>query len=1239
MLLSASATRDSARAPLDRERWIVLKFGGTSVSRRERWDTIGRLARERAETGNARVLVVVSALSGVTNALQAIADGATDAAAGVAALQTRHRQFAAELGLDADFVLGPRLAALQALASDPRATKRTLDWQADVLAQGELLSSTLGAAYLGAQEPDLGWCDARDWLDAIALPNQNDWSTRLSVSCRPDGDRDQRARFARQPTRLLITQGFIARHPDGGSAILGRGGSDTSAAYFGALLGAERVEIWTDVPGMFSANPREVPDARLLTRLDYAEAQEIATTGARVLHPRSIAPCRDAGVPIAILDTGRPDLPGTRIDGSVATVPGVKAISSRRGIVLVAMESIGMWQQVGFLADVFERFKRHGLSVDLIGSSETNVTVSLDPSENLVSSNVLEALSADLAEVCRVKVIAPCAAITLVGRGMRSLLHRLSDIWAAFGRERVHLISQSSNDLNLTFVVDEADAEGLIPQLHAALIRSGAMPVQDTGVFGPSWREITHGRPQLRERWWAAAREPLLQCAQAGTPRYVYDLATVRERARMLAATPAIDRCFYAVKANAHPAILRAIVVEGFGLECVSQGELDRVFETLPELPPQCVLFTPSFAPRCEYEAAFARGVTVTLDNIEALQRWPEVFRGRTLWLRLDLGHGEGHHEKVRTGGVAAKFGLPIARFDAFLAQAHRLDIHINGLHAHLGSGIDDPRHWRGVYAKLAGLADNVGTIESIDIGGGLPVAYTPDAQDFDLQTWRAGLDEIKAAYPRYGLVIEPGRYLVAESGVLLLTVTQVIEKDGVRRVGGDGGMNALMRPTMYDAYHGIHNLSRLDDDDTAVADVVGPICESSDVLGRSRPLPKATAEGDVLLVADTGAYGMAMANTYNLRALPAEDIIEQGGSALLQDVYVNGLGEFAYRNGLDLHGKIRFPSAAKAPVAPALGLQSHALVAIGGGKDSLVSIEALRSAGIGQMVAWIGGSQLIAACAARTGLPTLNIGRQLAPQLFDYNRQGAWNGHIPVTAVNSAILAFVAVLRGVDQVVFSNEHSASYGSLIVGEDGSSTREVNHQWSKGWAFERAFGEHLQRHVAADLQYYSLLRPLSELAVARQFARSDRYDAYFSSCNRNFHILGERPVNRWCGVCPKCHFVFLALAPFMPKPRLTAILGRNLLDDPAQTAGYDALLEYREHKPFECVGEGRESRAAMAALAQRPEWREDALVERFAREIRPQLDAGELALAPLLEPGATQRIPPALWNQLRAHFAA
>jgi hypothetical protein len=380
---------------------------------------------------------------------------------------------------------------------------------------------------------------------------------------------------------------------------------------------------------------------------------------------------------------------------------------------------------------------------------------------------------------------------------------------------------------------------------------------------------------------------------------------------------------------------------------------------------------------------------------------------------------------------------------------------------------------------------------------------------------------------------------------------------------------------------------------------------------------------------------------SYYKAAVPKEIRIETYSidadtAALLESVYLNGLGEFAYRNGLNLRGRIRFPVGATqvATIAPTLGLPEHALVAIGGGKDSLVSIEALRGVDIAQTVTWIGGSQLIKSCAERTGLPTLNLGRQLAPQLFEYNRQGAWNGHIPVTAVNSAIMVFAAILTGANQVVFSNERSASYGSLIEG-----TGEVNHQWSKGWAFERDFGDYVHARIAADLHYYSLLRPLSELAVARQFAKTDHYDAHFSSCNRNFHILGERPVNRWCGVCPKCHFVFLALAPFMPKPRLVGIFGRNLLDDPAQTAGYDALLEFQDHKPFECVGEGKESRAAMAALAERPEWREDDIVERFAREIRPQLDAMELDVDALMAIDDEHRVPAAIWERLRARFAA
>ncbi|MBP6596649.1 MAG: bifunctional aspartate kinase/diaminopimelate decarboxylase [Arenimonas sp.] len=865
-------------AAIDASDWIVLKFGGTSVSRRTRWDTIGALMRQRVERESARVLVVVSALSGVTNELQALCEGHADGAASaarVAALIQRHEAFCAQLGLDAGAVLAARVAALHALVADPRRAGADLAWQAEVLAQGELLSSTLGVAYLQAQGLDVGWVDSRDWLQARPLPNQTAWSRRLSASCDYAGDAGLRRRFDAAGPALRIAQGFIARAPDGGTSILGRGGSDTSAAYFGALLGARRVEIWTDVPGMFSANPRAVPDARLLSRLDYEEAQEIATTGAKVLHPRCIHPCREARVPIWIRDTERPEMPGTVIDSSAQTVPGVKAISSRRGIVLVSMETIGMWQQVGFLSDVFERFKAHGLSIDLIGSSEANVTVSLDPSDNLVNTNVLDALCADLAQVCRVKVIAPCAAITLVGRGMRSLLHKLSDVWAEFGRERVHLISQSSNDLNLTFVVDEGIAEGMLPRLHALLAQSGAMPVNETAVFGPSWRRIGRPAGSRPAPWWQRDRARLQAQARAGTPAYVYHLPTVRARARELAGISAVDRRFFALKANPHPRILQVLESEGYGFECVSLGELQHLLRTLPGLAPDRVLFTPSFAPRDEYAAALALGVHVTVDSSTPLLAWPALFAGRDLVLRVDPGFGQGHHEKVRTGGKAAKFGLAAEALPEFLAAARSAGARVGGLHAHIGSGIHDAQHWHTVYAQLAALAEGIGTVGFIDVGGGLGVAYDPDSEPFDMAAYGAALAEVKAAYPQYALWVEPGRYLVAEAGALLLRVTQVTRKQGVRRVGADGGMNTLMRPALYDAWHEIVNLDRLDDAPGEPSDVVGPICETSDVLGRQRRLPDATAEGDVLLVGHAGAYGAVMANRYNLRELPREEALD----------------------------------------------------------------------------------------------------------------------------------------------------------------------------------------------------------------------------------------------------------------------------------------------------------------------------------------------------------------------------
>jgi len=853
--------------------YVVLKFGGTSVASAERWRQIAELAAARHAEG-LRPLIVVSALAGVTNLLLRITEPDTDrvAAADIAAdIGQRHRALAATLGIDWPAASEAWLSRLDQLLADPRAAQRELPWQAELLAVGELLSSSLGAAWLNHCGLATGWLDSREWLSALSPAHASEWSRWLSVNC---ATRAQPARVEGigQEQQCLIAPGFIAGDLEGRTVLLGRGGSDTSAACFGALFAAARVEIWTDVAGMFSADPRAVPNARLLACLDFEEATEIATTGAKVLHPRALAPLREAGVPMWIKDTARPELAGTVISARGAeAAASVKALSMRRGITLIAMESVGMWQQVGFLADVFAEFKRHGLSVDLIGSAETNVTVSLDPTENLVNSNVLEALCGDLSLVCRVKVIGPCAAITLVGRGMRGMLPRLSGVWAEFGALPVHLISQSANDLNLTFVVDEARAEGLIERLHEGLIASQALRVDDQRVFGPSFRRLYQEASQTAApEWWRQRRQELLDLAAERTPRYVYERATICDRARELRAIGAVDRWFYAIKANAHPGLLRLIVEQGFGLECVSIGELEQARAVAADA---ALLYTSNFAPAAELATVAASDAFLTLDNGELLEQHGALFRGRELLLRIDPGYGRGHHDKVKTGGANSKFGIALADLPAALRAAERAGARVIGLHAHAGSGILSVAHFREVYAELAALADTLPGIAILNIGGGLGVPNRADDEPLDLAALALALAEVKAAYPHYALWMEPGRFLVAEAGVLLARVTQNKRKGTVHFLGVDAGMHNLLRPALYDAWHPIVNLSRLDQQAAGSVQVVGPICESGDVLGLDRAMP-ASAAGDVVLIGQAGAYGAVMASHYNRRAAADEVLL-----------------------------------------------------------------------------------------------------------------------------------------------------------------------------------------------------------------------------------------------------------------------------------------------------------------------------------------------------------------------------
>ncbi len=349
---------------------------------------------------------------------------------------------------------------------------------------------------------------------------------------------------------------------------------------------------------------------------------------------------------------------------------------------------------------------------------------------------------------------------------------------------------------------------------------------------------------------------------------------------------------------------------------------------------------------------------------------------------------------------------------------------------------------------------------------------------------------------------------------------------------------------------------------------------------------------------------------------------LHAGLARFMEQVWADGLAEFAFCNQLDLRDHIHFPVSIsrQEPVVhvPALALPPRALVAMGGGKDSLVSLEGLRAADIALQPVTVGPSSLIGDTVVAAGLSLLRIERSLAPGLLAMNRAGAWNGHVPVTAINSAILTLAAVLYGYRWVVFSNERSAEEATRTTA-DG---RPVNHQYSKTLAFEQAFADTVRAQVAPDLQVFSTLRRLREPEVTRRFAALTQYHAVFSSCNRNFHREGSRIDGRWCGDCPKCRFTTLALAPWLPRAQVVAILGADLLDEPEQEAGFRALCELQADKPFECVGTVQESRALLSALRDHEDWRDALLVQKLA----PLVPAQTPALETLLVPGGPHAIP-------------
>jgi len=453
---------------------IVCKFGGTSVGDAE---AIARTAAIIASRRERQPVVVVSALGGATNTLIQIAEQAAKgqligAIRAVEALRDRHLKQTETLLRDdatasADIsgelsAMFDELAALaEALKTLGDLTPRSLDAIASL---GEQLSSVLVVAAFRAHGLPAEHVDARQVMITDAQ------YTRAEPQ--PDAITEAAQRLIMPMVRagsIPVMGGFIgSAQGTGVTTTLGRGGSDYSASLVGAALQAEAIEIWTDVDGMLTADPRVVPDARLIERIGFDEASELAAFGAKVLHPNTIAPAVMRGIPVWVLNSARPEGTGTLITFDSPRRP-VTAIAGKSGVTLLKVRSPRMLLTEGFMRTLFEVFERHHTSVDVVATSEVSVSVTIDDASRL------EALVIDLRSLGDVTMERNRGIVSIVGNGLSDGGSAMATALSAIGELRVHMLSLSSSGINLTVVVDGEQVNPAMQRLHRAFFSAAVV--------------------------------------------------------------------------------------------------------------------------------------------------------------------------------------------------------------------------------------------------------------------------------------------------------------------------------------------------------------------------------------------------------------------------------------------------------------------------------------------------------------------------------------------------------------------------------------------------------------------------------------------------------------------------------------------------------------------------------------------------------------------------------------------
>lgn len=446
---------------------IIMKFGGTSVQDAAAISRVIEIVRDRLER---QPVVVVSALAKVTDLLYKICDNAaarnTEAALEhIVTLRKRHLGLAEELLSGTEF-LDEAYTRTEGLCQELEAfvhavcvvgdlTPRS---RARIISRGEVLSSTIICYAMNARGIRTNLVDAKKLIitDRNYLEGEPD---KEAICAAAPGVIEQ----AYRNVEAVITQGFVSSTADGDTTVLGRGGSDYTASLLGMALHAEEVQIWTDVDGVMTADPRVVENPVSLREIAFEEAAEMAHFGAKVLHPMTIEPAVRLGIPIYVLDSTHPDRKGTGIFGAERIPDGIKSVSSKENIQVINIFSTKMMGTSGFLARVFTVFSAHKIAVDMISTSEANISVTVDGSADV------SALVKELSEFAEVTVDRDKAQISVIGKNLHAETDQLGALSKALGNHGIYMISQGATFINLSVVVDRDICRETVRKIHQQL--------------------------------------------------------------------------------------------------------------------------------------------------------------------------------------------------------------------------------------------------------------------------------------------------------------------------------------------------------------------------------------------------------------------------------------------------------------------------------------------------------------------------------------------------------------------------------------------------------------------------------------------------------------------------------------------------------------------------------------------------------------------------------------------------